>query len=133
MTFKNIEKNSTSEMVIEQIKNEIKSGNLKPGEKLPAERRLAELLGVSRTSIREAIQALSFSGYLKVLQGKGAYVTENAKKYDEISLLLSKVSDCSLSSLMEVREMLEGETARLATIRATKEELEEICETFKAV
>lgn len=133
MSFKNIKRDSTSEMVIKQIKNEIKNGELVSGEKLPSERKLAEILGVSRTSIREAIQALSFSGYLEVFQGKGAFVTENAKKYDEISTLLSKVSDYSLSSLMEVREMLEGEFVSLATVRATEEEIESICKAYKAM
>jgi GntR family transcriptional repressor for pyruvate dehydrogenase complex len=49
------------------IKDQIKEGILKLGEKLPSERKLADLLGVSRASAREAIQALAFSGYLKVI------------------------------------------------------------------
>src|SRR6056297_955421 len=130
--FKTIKKNSTSNMVIEQIKNEIIEGNLKPGEKIPTERELAKILGVSRTSIREAINALSYSGYLESMQGKGTFVTENAKKYDEISELLSNVSDYSLSSLMEVREMLEGEFVKLATMRATDEEMREIVKEYNA-
>ena len=131
--FKTIKKNSTSNMVIEQIKNEIIEGNLKPGEKIPTERELAKILGVSRTSIREAINALSYSGYLESMQGKGTFVTENAKKYDEISELLSNVSDYSLSSLMEVREMLEGEFVKLATMRATDEEMREIVKAYNAM
>ncbi len=130
MAFKNINNSSTTEIVIDQIKNEIINDELKPGEKLPSERKLAEILGVSRTAIREAIQALSFSGYLDVKQGKGAYVTENAKKYDEVSKLLSNISDYSLASLMEVREMLEGEFVRLATLRATDEEIEQISKAY---
>lgn len=133
MAFKNINNSSTTEMVIEQIKNEIITDQLKAGEKLPSERRLAELLGVSRTAIREAIQALSYSGYLDVKQGKGAYVTENAKTYDEVSNLLSTISDYSLTSLMEVREMLEGEIVRLATLRATAEEIQQIDQAYKSM
>jgi len=133
MAFKNINNSSTTEMVIEQIKNEIITEELKTGEKLPSERKLAELLGVSRTSIREAIQALSYSGYLDVKQGKGAYVTENAKKYDEVSKLLSNISDYSLTSLMEVREMLEGEFVRLATLRANEEEIQQIVDAYKSM
>lgn len=133
MVFKAIEKHSTSEMVIDQIKNEIIRGDLNPGDKLPTERELAKLLGVSRTSIREAIHALSFSGYLESIQGKGTFVTENAKKYDEISNLLSNVSDYSLSYLMEVREMLEGEFVKLATMRATDEEIGEIIKAYDAI
>lgn len=133
MAFKNINNSSTTEMVIEQIKDEIISDALKSGDKLPSERKLAELLGVSRTAIREAIQALSYSGYLDVRQGKGAYVTENAKTYNEVSNLLSNISDYSLTSLMEVREMLEGEIVRLATLRATDEEIQQITDDFKSM
>lgn len=126
MHFENITRESTSDNIIRQIKKKIGDGELKPGEKLPSERQLSEMLGVSRTSIREAIHALSFSGYLEVLQGKGAFVTQNAKKYDEISSLFSKISDFSLTSVMEVRIMMEGEFARIATLRASEEEVQKI-------
>ena len=84
MSFKTIKKESTLEVIIQQIKEQIKKGILKPGEKLPSEREMASLLGVSRASIREAIKALSFSGYLEVIQGKGTYILEMATQYDEI-------------------------------------------------
>lgn len=133
MAFENIKRNSTTEMVIEQIKKQIQSGELKPGEKLPSERKLVKLLGVSRTSVREAIQALSFSGYLEVHQGKGAFVRENAEKYDEISKLISEISDYSLPYLMEVRKMMEREFAKLAAIRANDEEIKEIIRLFDEI
>ena len=131
MSFENIDKSSTSEMVIEQIKNEITSGDLKPGDKIPTERELVEIMGVSRTSIREAIRALSYSGYLKSIQGKGTFVSENAKKYDEISNFFKNSSDYSFTSLLEVRKMLEGELVRLATLKATKNELNKIYKAFE--
>jgi len=62
MSFEIIKKESTLEIIVQQIKDQVKKGILKPGEKLPSERKLAELLGVSRASVREAIQAL-FSNY----------------------------------------------------------------------
>jgi len=131
MPFVNINKHSTSEMVINQIKNEIKSGELRQGDKLPSERKLVEIMGVSRTSIREAIRALSYSGYLKSIQGKGTFVSENAKKYDEISNFLTNSSDYSFTSLLEVRKMLEGELVRLTTLRSTEEELKKIYKAFE--
>ncbi len=133
MAFENIKRNSTTEIVINQIKMEIINGNLKPGEKIPSERELAKLLGVSRSSVREAIQALSFSGYLDVHQGKGAFVQKNALKYDEVSKLFSEISDYSLSYLMEVRKMLEVEFARLAAIKATEKEIGEIANIFDKI
>lgn len=130
MAFKNIQRNKTSDMVIDQIKDQIKNGELLEGNKLPPERELAEMTGVSRTSVREAIQALSFAGYLESIQGRGTFVSKNAKKYDEISDLLIKTSEYSFSSLIEVREMLEGETVKLASLRATEEEQKEIIKAF---
>lgn len=126
MGFKTIKRESTLEVIVQQIKNQIKKGSLKPGEKLPSERELASLLGVSRASVREAIKALSFSGYLEVIQGKGTYILEIATQYDEIVNFFSEFSNYSLDSLMEARIMLEGEFARLAAVNASQKEIEVI-------
>jgi GntR family transcriptional regulator, transcriptional repressor for pyruvate dehydrogenase complex len=127
MDFKNIKRNSTSEKIIQQIIN----GDLKAGEKLPSERQLSEIMGVSRTSVREAFQALSFSGYLNVIQGKGAFITEGAKAHDKLNDLIENISDMSLDRILEARIMFEGEFARLAAIRATDKEIEEIDKNFQ--
>ncbi len=133
MGFKTIKKESTLEVIVQQIKNQIKKGILKPGEKLPSERKLASLLGISRASVREAIKALSFSGYLEVIQGKGTYVLEIATQYDEIVNFFSEFSNYSLDHLMEVRIMLEGEFARLAAINASQEEIDVIERVFNEI
>jgi len=116
MSFTTVKRESTLEVIVQQIKDQIKKGILKPGEKLPSERKLADLLGLSRASVREAIQALAFSGYLEVIQGKGTYVLEMSTKYDEIVNFFSEFSNYSLDYLMEARIMLEGEFARLAAL-----------------
>lgn len=133
MSFKTIKKESTLEVIVQQIKNQIKKGILKPGEKLPSERELASLLGVSRTSVREAIKALSFSGYLEVIQGKGTYILEIATQYDEIVNFFSEFSNYSLDYLMEARIMLEGEFARLAAVNASKDEIDVIERVFNEI
>ena len=133
MGFKIIKKESTLEVIVQQIKNQIKEGILKPGEKLPSERKLADLLGVSRASVREAIQALAFSGYLEVIQGKGTYILEVAPKYDEIVNFFSGFSNYSLNYLMEARIMLEGEFARLAALNANQEEIDAIKRIFNEI
>jgi len=130
LSFKTIKREYTLDKIIQQIKNQVKKGILKPGEKLPPERKLAKLLGVSRASLREAIQALSFSGYLDVIQGKGTYIADFAIKYDEIASFFSNLSDYSLDYLMEARIMLEGEFAKQATLKANKEEIKEIERLF---
>ena len=133
MSFKVIKRESTLEVIVQQIKGQIKKGILKPGEKLPSERKLADLLGVSRSSIREAIQALAFSGYLEVNQGKGTYILEMATKYDEIANFFSEFSNYSLDYLMEARIMLEGEFARLAALNASQEEIDVIEKIFNEI
>jgi GntR family transcriptional repressor for pyruvate dehydrogenase complex len=133
MSFKTIKRESTLEVIVQQIKDQIKKGILKPGEKLPSERKLADLLGVSRASVREAIQALAFSGYLEVNQGKGTYILEMATKYDEIANFFSEFSNYSLDYLMEARIMLEGEFARLAALNASQEEIDVIEKVFNEI
>ncbi|GAF94726.1 unnamed protein product, partial [marine sediment metagenome] len=133
MSFTTIKRESTLEVIVQQIKDQIKKGILKPGEKLPSERELASLLGVSRTSVREAIKALSFSGYLEVIQGKGTYVLEMSTKYDEIVNFFSGFSNYSLDYLMEARIMLEGEFARLAALNASQEEIDLIEKIFNEI
>ena len=133
MSFKTIKRESTLEVIVQQIKDQIKKGILKPGEKLPSERKLADLLRVSRASIREAIQALAFSGYLEVIQGKGTYILEIATQYDEIVKFFSEFSNYSLDYLMEARIMLEGEFARLAALNASQEEIDVIERIFNEI
>ena len=133
MNFKVINKKSTLEIIIHQIKSQIKKGILKPGEKLPSERELADQLGVSRASVREAIQALAFSGYLEVIQGKGTYILEMATQYDKIVNFFSEFSNYSLDYLMEARIMLEGEFARLAALNASQEEIDVIERVFNEI
>jgi GntR family transcriptional repressor for pyruvate dehydrogenase complex len=133
MSFEIIKKESTLEVIVQQIKNQIKKGILKPGEKLPSERELASLLGISRASVREAIKALSFSGYLEVIQGKGTYILEIATQYDEIVNFFSEFSNYSLDYLMEARIMLEGEFARLAAANASQKEIDVIERVFNEI
>ena len=133
MSFKTIKRESTLEVIVQQIKDQIKKGILKPGEKLPSERKLADQLGVSRASVREAIQALAFSGYLEVIQGKGTYILEMATQYDEIVNFFSELSNYSLDYLMEARIMLEGEFARLAALNASQEEIDLIERIFNEI
>jgi len=63
--------------IIQQLRNLLDSGNLKPGDRLPSERELSESLGVSRTSIRLALKVLGASGRLETRVGSGTYLTQN--------------------------------------------------------
>lgn len=119
MNFKTIRKSSAPEMVAEQILGQIKSGDLSPGDRLPPQRELSTLLGVGRSSVREAINALAVMGYLDVAQGRGTYV---AADHPEATAPLAQFDAAlkagSILDLMDVRELLEGRSAGLAAERA---------------
>lgn len=113
------EKNERAyEKVIEHIKNEIWQGTLKRGERLPPERELAESLGVSRNSVREAIRTLGLMGFVSSTQGAGNFVTcdieQNLRESLRMMLLLGETNPLQISQL---RCALETENARLAAQR----------------
>ncbi len=104
-----------------------------PGDKLPNENDLSAELGVSRTTLREAIQFLTTQGVLEVRRGKGTFVAEDstAKEefgFDELNVMHAKIKD-----LYELRTMLEPDMAYYATIRATDEEIDEILQLGEAL
>ncbi|MGB1109252.1 MAG: FadR/GntR family transcriptional regulator [Gammaproteobacteria bacterium] len=114
-----------SDRIAEQLEQMIAEGALKPGERLPAERPLSERLGVSRPSLREAIQKLVSKGLIHTRQGGGSYVTErlDARFTDPLINLLRGREDAEFDAL-QVRMELEGAAAALAAERATIDERE---------
>jgi GntR family transcriptional repressor for pyruvate dehydrogenase complex len=85
--FQEIKVQKPAEGVIEQIKNLIVSGDLTPGDRLPAERILADKTGVGRGHVREALKRLELEGIVKILPQSGAYVTDlNAKSAEGLIL-----------------------------------------------
>lgn len=103
------------EKVLEYIKSEVRRGNLKRGERLPPERELAEQLGVSRNSVREAVRTLGLMGFVSSIQGAGNYIScdleGNLSTSFEMMLLLGETNYLQVSQL---RRGLESEAARLA-------------------
>lgn len=110
---------------IEQIKSMIVRGELKPGDKLAPEKELAETLGLSRSSLREAIKALVFIRLLDVRQGDGTYVTSLEPKFllEALSFALDIHDDSSLLEIFEVRRILESQATGLAAKAATPEDV----------
>ena len=106
------------EKVIEHIKSEIWQGTLKRGERLPPERELAESLGVSRNSVREAIRTLSLLGFVSSTQGAGNFVTcdieQNLRESLRMMVLLGETNYLQISQL---RRGLESENAGRAAER----------------
>lgn len=131
--FKEIVIETPVDKIIKQIKKLITSGQLKPGDKLPSERKLSDKLGVSRSHIRVAIQKLEFYGILKTLPQSGTVVAGMGIAALEglISDVL-KIENNDFASLLETRILLEIESARLAGLRRTDEDILVIKEALAA-
>ncbi|GAA2781002.1 FadR/GntR family transcriptional regulator [Kitasatospora sp. CM 4170] len=101
---------------IEKIKAMIVSGELRPGSRLPREPDLAERLGLSRNSLREAVKALSLIRVLDVRQGDGTYVTslEPELLVDALSFVVDLQQDDTVLQFLEVRRILEPAAAAMA-------------------
>ncbi len=126
--FEPIKPKKISEEIVNQIKQLISKGELKPGDRIPSERELAAMLGVSRPSVREAIMVLDAMGFLEARQGGGTYVralTESSIM-DPLAKLVEMRDPEMLRSLAEVRMGLESWSAYLATKRATDADISEL-------
>lgn len=131
MEFETIRKASAPQMVAEQIIKNIETGQLPPGSRLPAQRDLARQLGVGRSSIREAINALAVLGYLEVMQGKGTYIRQRLPQIDpSMERLNAALAAGSIFDLIEARLLLESRSAALAAQRAEKSHIRKLKETI---
>lgn len=135
--FTPVKSTKVYEQVIEQIKYMITSGELKKGEKLPPERELVEKFQVSRTSVREALRALQIIGLIESRQGGGNYIRDSFEDnlIEPLSMMFV-LQNSRNSEILELRSVLEVETARLAANNVTEEELsrlKEIVDRMKAL
>ena len=110
-----------SDNIVEQLETMILEGTLQPGQRLPPERALAEQFGVSRPSLREAVQRLAAKGLLISRQGGGNFVTEHlgASFSDPLIRLLENRPEAH-RDLLEFRRTLEADCAYYAAQRATE-------------
>lgn len=108
------------EEIVSRVQARILSGELKPGDRLPAERELSAQLGVSRAAVREAIKSLKEKGLIDVVVGRGTFVTTLSPDHvvDSISLLLQGQRQ-TLDHVHQAREILEIPIARLAARNRT--------------
>ncbi|MFZ5647621.1 MAG: FadR/GntR family transcriptional regulator [Bacillota bacterium] len=127
MDFMPVKTKRAVETIIEQIKELILSGELQPGDRLLAERELAEKLQVSRASVREAISALNMAGILEIKHGEGIFLRKAGSNdvIEPLSILLLLERD-KIKNILEVRKALEVESAGLAAERHKPEELHEM-------
>jgi GntR family transcriptional regulator, transcriptional repressor for pyruvate dehydrogenase complex len=119
---------TVTQRAIEQIKQMLAAGELRPGQRLPTERDLAAQLGLSRSSMREAIRALTVLGVLQARHGSGIYVTElgAGDLLETFGLMAEVVRGERLLELLQVRRLLEPSATAMAAARITDLELAEV-------
>ena len=122
-----IERKRLADQIIEKLASMIATGELKPGDKLPSEPELMKNFGVGRSSIREAVGALSLIGLVTVRPGHGTHVAVPSKESQSkpIGLMLTVGRD-KIRELVEARLIIEQATVKLAAERATEQDLKEI-------
>ncbi|MDD2002026.1 transcriptional regulator GlcC [Pseudomonas putida] len=113
-------KTQVADQVAERIERLIVDGVIKVGQALPSERRLVEKLGCSRSALREGLRVLRGRGIVETEHGRGSYVADLSRADNATPLMhLFSSQPRTLFDLLEVRALLEGESARLAAVRAT--------------
>lgn len=115
MPLQAIEPQRLYQRVAEQLAELIRDGEFDEGRRLPAERELAKMLGVSRPVVREAMVALEIAGLVEVRTGSGTHVTIVPPDADvEAEPARSQEEPPDLAGLFQARSLIEGETAALA-------------------
>lgn len=115
-----------SDRVAARIMALIADGNISPGERLPGERQLAEKMGVSRVSVRAALQNLKAQGFLEAVQGGGTRVLAAAGDMTSPLGQLAEVQEQNLHDLAEIRALLEVWAAKRAARHATDDQITEL-------
>ncbi|MFE2557859.1 FadR/GntR family transcriptional regulator [Streptomyces sp. NPDC059352] len=126
---------AVTDEAIGKIKDMIVSGRLRPGEKLPREADLASELGLSRSSLREAVKALALMNVLDVRQGDGTYTTSlsPALLLEALSFIVDFHQDDSVLDLFEVRRILEPAATGLAAERMSEDDRVELGKVLESV
>ncbi|MFL6561601.1 MAG: FadR/GntR family transcriptional regulator [Bacillus sp. (in: firmicutes)] len=126
MNFNPVSSKKLYMQIYNQILSEIQSGSFEIGDKLPAERELCEMFGVSRAPIRQALSALELNGIIYSRQGEGVYVKSNQLATDQ-----SFFKSITPEDIVEARMNIEPLIVKFAVQRATDEDIEELRSTIK--
>jgi GntR family transcriptional repressor for pyruvate dehydrogenase complex len=123
----NVERDPVSEQVVAQLLGMVRAGNLKPDDRLPSERELAQSFGVSRPTIREAVRALVVLGVLKTRHGGGIYVSSLRAEelLGPLQFFLS-LEETAVDTLYDARQLIEGGIAARAARVARAEDVAQL-------
>jgi GntR family transcriptional repressor for pyruvate dehydrogenase complex len=119
-----IRREGASNIVVDRLLGLVKAGRLVPGDRLPSERQLAEMFGVSRPTVREALRGLSVLGVVEIRHGGGVFVSRlsAADLLQPLTFFLS-LEDVTVEKLYHARRVIEGEIAALAASHASNEDV----------
>jgi GntR family transcriptional regulator, transcriptional repressor for pyruvate dehydrogenase complex len=112
------------EQVVERLREYVHAEGLKAGDRLPPERDLADRLGVSRTSVRQAIVALEVQGLVEVRHGGGTYLLRDRLRAEPLEAMIDRRR--RLPDVLDARDALETKLAALAATRRTDQDLADI-------
>lgn len=122
-----IDRSGITELVVQRIKELLQKGDLRAGSRLPPERELAEMLGISRPSLRTALKALSVMGIIRAKPGAGTYIAETLSEiFSEPMEFMTLIHNTTAAELFEARRIIEAGLVELAAERATAEHLKAI-------
>ena len=124
MHFVAINKDNLYETIANAIEEKILAKEFKPGDKLPSENQLAQIFGVSRNIVREALKALKERGLIEVKTGSGTYVSQ--PQIDQISENFNRLfilNDVLLDDFFDMRLLIETQACRLAAKNITEDQL----------
>jgi GntR family transcriptional regulator, transcriptional repressor for pyruvate dehydrogenase complex len=122
-----IDRAGITELVVQRIKDLLAQGDLKAGSRLPPERELAELLNISRPSLRTALKALSVMGIIRAKPGAGTYIAESLPEiFSEPMHFMTLINNTSVEELFEARRIIEAGLAELAAERASSDDIQSL-------
>ncbi len=134
---KNLKKESVVQSVINCLTDAMRSGELKPGDRIPPEPELAASMGVARSSVREAIKILSYLGVLESKRSEGTFVCSGFQESMIDPMIYGIIlNQDSFENLMELREMVEAGIMRLASQKYDEKDgraLEALLEQMKEI
>lgn len=134
MTFNQVRVRRTFEEVASQVRDRLREGELKVGDRLPPERELSRQLNVSRSALREALRTLEIAGVIEMRKGKtgGAFISSGDQQVLSNSMAdLLQLGNISLAHLTEARLWIVETVVRVACERATSEDIKALEENLR--
>jgi GntR family transcriptional regulator, transcriptional repressor for pyruvate dehydrogenase complex len=131
-TVEPIDRSGITELVVQRIKELLGRGELKAGSRLPPERELADMLHISRPSLRTALKALSVMGVIHAKPGAGTYIAKSLPEvFTEPMHFMTLINNTSVEELFEARLIIEAGLAELAAERATESDIADLIEEIE--